>query len=152
VQRKVRRCVADLRLVYADPVALADRQKEGRSCLRGEALTYVDRYFASETTNPFLLAADRYRRVDITRVLQIKDGAKGGASWKVEWRETEVPRDGSSPGTVTGWAALVTVASSPGTTDEEIEANASGVYITGLDWRADSAPQIALPTTGEPAK
>ncbi|HEU4558348.1 MAG TPA: type IV secretion system protein [Longimicrobium sp.] len=140
IQPKIRKCIADLRVVYADPIALGDRQREGRACLRGEALAYVDRYFASEAANPFVLAGDRIRRVDVTRVLQIRDGAKGSNSWKVEWRETELPRDANSTGAVTAWGAIVTVSLIPGRTGEEIEANASGVFITGLDWRADSAP------------
>lgn len=154
IERKIRRCIADLRLIYADPIALGDRQIEGRACLRGEALGYVDRYFTAEATNPYLLAADRIRRVDVTRVLQIKDGAKGSNSWKVEWRETDIPRDGNSAGTVTAWAAIVTVLVDPGTNRVAIEANASGVFITGIDWRADSAPRLLPPnpTTVEPGK
>jgi type IV secretory pathway TrbF-like protein len=154
IERKIRRCIADLRLVYADPIALGDRQIEGRACMRGEALGYVDRYFTATATNPYLLAADRIRRVDVTRALQIKDGAKGSNSWKVEWRETEIPRDGNSAGTVTAWAAIVTVLVDPGTNGVAIEANASGVFITGIDWRADSAPRPLPPnpTTVEPGK
>jgi type IV secretory pathway TrbF-like protein len=146
IQAKIRKCIADLRLVYVDPIALGDRQREGRSCLRGDALTYVDRYFGSEDSNPFLLAAELTRRVDVTRVLQIKDGSEASQSWKVEWRETEVPRDANSGGTVTAWGAIVTVTVEAGRSDEEILANPSGVFITGLDWRADSAPR-ALPST-----
>ena len=151
IQPKIRKCIADLRLVYGDPVALGDRQREGRACLRGEALSYVDRYFGAESTNPYLLAAEITRRVDVTRVLQIRDGAQGSQSWKVEWRETEVPRDANSAGTVTAWGAIVTVTVDPGESDAEILTNPSGVYITGLDWRADSAPRsLPSPTTTVP--
>jgi type IV secretory pathway TrbF-like protein len=146
IEPKIRECIADLRLVYADPLALADRQREGRACLRGESLAYVDRYFSAESTNPFLLAAELARRVDVTRVLRIREGGRGTQSWKVEWRETELPRDANSAGTVTSWGAIVTVTVDPGDTDEEILANASGIFITGLDWRADSAPR-PLPAT-----
>jgi type IV secretory pathway TrbF-like protein len=147
IQPHVRKCIADLRMVYADPLALGDRQREGRSCLRGEALAYVDRFFSAESTNPYLLAAELTRRVDVTRVLQIRDGSRATQSWKVEWRETEIPRDANSSGSVTAWGAIVTVSVDPGDTDEEILANASGIYITGIDWRADSAPRALPPTS-----
>lgn len=154
IEPTIRKCVANLRIIYADPIALGDRQQEGRSCLRGEALGYVDRYFSASATNPYLLAAERIRRVDVTRVLQIRDGAKGSASWKVEWRETDIPRNANSAETVTAWGAVVTVSVVSPTTGAEIEANAAGVFITGIDWRADSAPRALppRPTTGEQGK
>lgn len=154
LQPTIRKCIGYLRVIYADPIALGDRQREGRACLRGEALSYVDRYFATETANPFLLAGELIRRVDVTRVLQIKDGVKGSNSWKVEWRETVLPRDANSPGSITAWGAIVTVTLEAGRTGEEIEGNASGVFITGLDWRADSAPHPlpSNPSSVEPAK
>ena len=133
--------IGKLRTIYADPIALNDVQIEARGRLCGEAIRYVDRYFGRKETNPYNLAGEKVRRVDVTNVLRI--GGENESRWKVEWVETEYPLGGAGGGsTEQAWGGVVTVTVEAPRTDAGIYASPYGICITELDWRATSAVRV----------
>lgn len=141
IRREIINTVGKLRTVYADPIALNDVQVEARGRLCGEAVRYVDRYFGRKETNPYTLAGEKVRRVDVSNVLRM--GGESESRWKVEWVETEYPLGGAGSGsTEQAWGGVVTVTVEPPRTDAGIYASPYGICISALDWRATSAARV----------
>jgi type IV secretory pathway TrbF-like protein len=140
--------IGKLRTVYADPIALNDVQIEARGRLCGEAIRYVDRYFGRKETNPYNLAGEKVRRVDVTNVLRM--GGESESRWKVEWVETEYPLGGAGGGsTEQAWGGVITVTVERPRTEAGIYASPYGICISELDWRATSAVRVVPQDGGQ---
>ncbi len=132
---EIRRLVAALRTVYTDPAAQLDLIDRGYFYTRGAARHFVDAYFSDPSRNPRLLSRDLVRQVDVTSILQIP----GSESWKVEWRETEIPIRGGNP-TISSWQANLRLSLIPPAEADEIVRNPLGIYVTDLIWTRVSDP------------
>lgn len=123
------RIIRNLRTVYADPGAQRDALYGAYAYLGPSAKATLDAYFTRPENDPRLLAQDRTRSVDVESVLQIPDSA----TWRVTWTEREQPR---FAGLVreSAWEAHLTLRFVPPKTDETIQANPLGLYVTSLTW------------------
>src|SRR5215207_3112381 len=129
VVAELTRFVANLRTVYADPIAQKDALFRAYAYLGPAAKATLDAYFARPENDPRLLAAHHTRHVEVESVLQIP----GSPTWRVTWTEREEPR---FAGLVreTAWEAHLTVRIVPPATADTIEANPLGLLVTRLTW------------------
>ncbi len=153
------RFVADIRTVYADPVAQRDAVFRAYGYVAGDARTFLEDYFSEPENDPRLLAAEMRRSVEIVSVIPVpvpgagRSGAAGGARpYRVRWNETSTSeRAGTS---VRAWEGYFTVEVQPPTSTEAVQRNPLGVFVTALSWSAlaGDAPAADVPTDeGAPA-
>jgi type IV secretory pathway TrbF-like protein len=55
------------------------------------------------------------------------------STWKIEWVETEYPTNGGTP-TRSAWEGYLGVRIVPPQTEDAIEMNPLGVYVTSINW------------------
>lgn len=136
ISAEIVRVINGLRTVYADPIAQGDATREGYGRVRGDARKFIDGYFSDPALNPWVLSENIVRQVDVSSVRRYP----GTDRWAVEWVEREIPIRGGSA-RVRNWKAEITTKVIPPRSREELMANFSGVYITGLDWQATTEPR-----------
>lgn len=104
----------------AEAYAMTDRQ--------GAAAQQLNDWFAAH--NPFKRAVDDMVGIAIESVLPIS-----GRTWRVEWREETRTRGGTVESS-RNWEATITVSVNAPTTDSEILANPTGLYVEAFSWSA----------------
>ena len=130
------RFVADIRTVYADPVAQRDAVFRAYGYVAGDARAFLEGYFSEPENDPRLLAAEMRRSVEIVSVIPVPvPGAAGGSRpYRVRWNETATSeRAGTS---VRAWEGYFTVEVQPPTSTEAVQRNPLGVFVTALSWSA----------------
>jgi type IV secretion system protein VirB5 len=93
----------------------------------GAALTFLNHYFAAN--DPFKRAATETVSAHVESVLPLP----GSNTWRVEWREDTVARDGR-PEFSKHWEATITVSINPPKTDAGILANPTGLFVEASPW------------------
>ena len=114
------------RTILADRVAMKRALEQVYAYLRGPARTVLDEYY--RTNNPFEIVKSYTVMPTVTSLLPLSDH-----SWQVRWTEETRGRDGTLLGK-SQWEAVLGVTIIPPTTQEAIEANPFGLYVTDLRW------------------
>jgi len=114
------------RTILADRVAMKRGLEQVYAYLRGPARTVLDEYY--RTHNPFEIVKTYIVQPTVTSLLPLSDH-----SWQVRWTEEQRGRDGTLLGK-SQWEAVLGVTIIPPTTQEAIEANPFGLYVTDLRW------------------
>ncbi len=137
------RFVADIRTVYADPVAQRDAVFRAYGYVAGDARAFLEDYFSAPENDPRLLAAEMRRSVEIVSIIPVPvPGAAGGARpYRVRWNETETSERGGR--SERAWEGYFTVEVQPPTTTEAVQRNPLGVFVTALSWSSLAGEPIA---------
>jgi type IV secretion system protein VirB5 len=114
------------RLVMADRVAMKRGLEQVYAHVRGPARTFLDEYY--RTNNPFEIVKTYTVMPTVTSLLPLSD-----RSWQVRWTEEQRALDGSLLGK-SQWEAVLGVAILPPSTQEAIEMNPFGLYVTEIRW------------------
>jgi type IV secretion system protein VirB5 len=94
--------------------------------VRGPARAYLDEHY--RTNNPFEVAKTYTVVPSVTSLLRVSD-----RSWQVRWTEEQRGIDGLPLGR-SHWEGLLTVDIVPPTTEDGIQVNPLGLYVTDLRW------------------
>jgi type IV secretion system protein VirB5 len=129
VRAQLARYIQDVRAVSIDVQAERDFINEAYAMVdkNGAALTFLNNYFAAN--DPFKRAATETISAHVESVLPLP----GSNTWRVEWREDTVARDGR-PEFSKHWEATITVSINPPTTDAGILANPTGLFVEASPW------------------
>jgi type IV secretory pathway TrbF-like protein len=91
------------------------------------ALSFLNAYFSAN--DPFTRAASETATAHVESVLPLP----GGKTWRIEWREDTLARDGR-PESSKQWGAIITVSINPPTSDAGVLANPTGLFIESCSW------------------
>jgi type IV secretion system protein VirB5 len=129
VRAQLARYIQDVRAVSIDVQAERDFINEAYAMVdkNGAALTFLNHYFAAN--DPFKRAATETVSAHVESVLPLP----GSNTWRVEWREDTVARDGR-PEFSKHWEATITVSINPPKTDAGILANPTGLFVEASPW------------------
>jgi type IV secretion system protein VirB5 len=128
IKASLARWVTDVRTVYIDGTALRQNIVDGYSMVASgsPAAQALNAYFHQH--NPFERAKNEVVSLQVEPPMPVTDH-----TWRLEWQETLTPRQGGTPITQ-NWAATVTFALTPPTTEKGIIANPAGIFITQFNW------------------
>ena len=128
IRAQLARWINDVRTVYLD--ASAERyvinEAYGMVDRQSPAFDALNEYFRANT--PFTRAQDTTVTVHVSSVLPISQ-----STWRIEWDEESLSRDGSSSGT-TDWQGTVTIAIHAPTDSNTILINPTGLYVQNFSW------------------
>jgi type IV secretory pathway TrbF-like protein len=129
VRAQLSRYIQDVRSVSIDVQAERDFIHEAYAMVdkNGPALTFLNNYFAAN--DPFKRAATDTVSAHVESVLPLP----GSNTWRVEWREDTVARDGR-PEFSKHWEATITVSINPPTTDAGVLINPTGLFVEASPW------------------
>ena len=129
IRAQLARYVQNVRAVSVDVQAERAFINEAYAMVdkNGAALAFLNDYFAAN--DPFKRAATDTVTAHVESVLPLP----GGKTWRIEWREDTVARDGR-PETSKYWEATVTVSLNPPTTDAGVLANPTGLFVEACSW------------------
>lgn len=128
IRDKLMRWIEDVRTVSTDQNTEAANVAEAYAALdkKSPAFDVVNGWFSA--SNPYQRAA----RESVTVKPSYLEW-RGGLTWRVGWREQVHPQDGAAP-PPKDIEADITVKVDPPNTDAGILANASGIFVTNLNW------------------
>lgn len=121
--------IRNLRTVFADPAAQRELAQRAYAFVNEGAAEFLNAYFSDPANNPVNLSRQFTRLVEVQSILPVPNSK----TWKVVWRETELPLLQGSPRT-TAWEAYLTADVMPPRTTETIEENPLGLYVTAISW------------------
>ena len=129
VRAQLARYIQDVRTVSIDVQAERAFINEAYAMVdkNSAALTFLNNYFAAN--DPFKRAATETVSAHVESVLPLP----GSNTWRVEWREDTVARDGR-PEFSKHWEATITVSINPPTTDAGILVNPTGLFVEASPW------------------
>jgi type IV secretion system protein VirB5 len=129
IRAQLARYVADVRAVSIDVQAERAFINEAYAMVdkNGAALTFLNEHFAAN--DPFKRAANETVTAHVESVLPLP----GGKTWRVEWREDTLARDGRLEGSK-NWEATITVSLNPPTTEAGVLANPTGLFVESCSW------------------
>jgi type IV secretion system protein VirB5 len=128
IKASLARWVTNVRTVYIDGSALRQNIVDGYSMVASgsPAAQTLNAYFHQQ--DPFVRAKNEVVSLQVEPPMPVTDH-----TWRLEWQETLTPRQGGTPITQ-NWAATVTFALTPPTTEKGIIANPTGLFITQFNW------------------
>ena len=91
------------------------------------ALAFLNEHFAAN--DPFKRAVSETVTAHVESVLPLP----GGKTWRIEWREDTLARDGR-PQLSRHWEATITVSINPPTTEAGVLANPTGLFVEACSW------------------
>ena len=91
------------------------------------ALTFLNEHFAAN--DPFKRASTETVTAHVESVLPLP----GGKTWRVEWREDTLARDGR-PEFSKHWEATLTISLNPPSTEAGVLANPTGLFVEACSW------------------
>ncbi len=118
--------VRGARQVMTDRVAMKKVLEQVYAYARGGARTVLDDYY--RTNNPFEVAKTYVVVPTVTSLLRLSS-----TSWQVRWTEEQRALDGQMLGK-SQWEGVVTTEIAPPTSDDAIQMNPLGLYVTDLRW------------------
>ncbi|MBA2571484.1 MAG: conjugal transfer protein TrbF [Gemmatimonadetes bacterium] len=121
--------IRNLRTVFADPAAQRELAQRAYAFVDENAAGFLNTYFSDPANNPVNLSRQFTRLVEVQSVLPVPDSK----TWKVVWRETELPLLHGSSRT-TAWEAYLSADVMPPRTTDTIEVNPLGLYVTAISW------------------
>jgi type IV secretory pathway TrbF-like protein len=129
IRAQLARYIQDVRAVSIDVRAERDFINEAYAMVdkNSAALTFLNNYFAAN--DPFKRAATETVSAHVESVLPLP----GSNTWRVEWREDTVARDGR-PEFSKHWEATITVSINPPKTDAGILVNPTGLFVEASPW------------------
>lgn len=129
IRAQLARYVQDVRTVSVDVQAERAFINEAYAMVdrNSAALSFLNEHFAS--SNPFERAATETATAHVESVLPLP----GGKTWRIEWREDTLARDGR-PEVSKHWEATVTVSINPPTTEAGVLANPTGLFVEACSW------------------
>ena len=129
VRAQIARYIQDVRTVSIDVQAERDFINEAYAMVdkNSAALTFLNHYFSAN--DPFKRASTETVSAHVESVLPLP----GSNTWRVEWREDTVARDGR-PEFSKHWEATITVSINPPTTDAAILVNPTGLFVEASPW------------------
>jgi type IV secretion system protein VirB5 len=129
VRAQIARYIQDVRTVSIDVLAERAFINEAYAMVdkNSAALTFLNNYFSA--TDPFKRATTETVSAHVESVLPLP----GSNTWRVEWREDTVARDGR-PEFSKHWEATITVSINPPTTDAAILVNPTGLFVESSPW------------------
>ena len=114
------------RQVIADRIAMKKGLEQVYAYARGPARAYLDEHY--RTNNPFEVAKTYTVVPSVTSLLRVSD-----RSWQVRWTEEQRGIDGLPLGR-SHWEGILTVDIVPPTTEDGVQVNPLGLYVTDLRW------------------
>jgi type IV secretion system protein TrbF len=129
VRAQIARYIQDVRTVSIDVQAERAFINEAYAMVdkNSAALTFLNNYFSAN--DPFKRASSETVSAHVESVLPLP----GSNTWRVEWREDTVARDGR-PEFSKHWEATITVSINPPTTDAAILVNPTGLFVEASPW------------------
>ncbi len=129
IRAQIARFIQDVRSVSIDVQAERAFIQEAYAMVdkNASAFTFLNSYFAAN--DPFRRAATETVAAHVESVLPLP----GSNTWRVEWREDTIARDGR-PEFSKHWEATVTVSINPPTTDAGILVNPTGLFVEASPW------------------
>lgn len=129
IRAQLARYVQNVRAVSIDVQAERAFTNEAYAMVNknSAALAFLNEYFAAN--DPFKRAASETVTAHVESVLPLP----GGKTWRVEWREDTLARDGR-PGFSKHWEATITVSINPPTTETGVLANPTGLFVEACSW------------------
>lgn len=129
IRSQLARFIFDVRSVFTDVLAQRALVTEAYAMVNqnGPAFPFLNSYFAANS--PFERAKTETVAVHVESVLPYP----GGKTWRVEWEETTIYRD-NQPTASKHWQATIGVMIEPPTTEQQILANPSGLYVESTSW------------------
>ena len=129
IRAQLARYIQDVRSVSVDVQAERAFINEAYAMVdkNGSALTFLNNYFAAN--DPFKRAASETVSAHVESVLPLP----GSNTWRVEWREDTIARDGR-PEFTKHWEATITVSINPPTTDAGVLINPTGLFVEASPW------------------
>ncbi|MFS2012858.1 conjugal transfer protein TrbF [Azospirillum sp. CT11-132] len=129
IRAQLARWVSNIRSVYVDAAAERALIDEAFAMLnkRGAAYPQILEHFRAN--DPFKRAESETVTVEVQSVLPISQD-----TWRVEWRESVMNRDGSVKQLPVSWQATVTISIAPPATEQAILMNPMGVYVNSYSW------------------
>lgn len=129
--------VRNVRTVVPSEAAEANVLARAYAYLDQGGAAFLNAYYGDPRNNPRVLGRTMTRTADVTAVLPVP--RTGGAGWRVQWTETEYPANGA-PAVTHAWDAYLSVRVSPPETEETIERNPLGLYVTSITWTRVGGP------------
>jgi type IV secretory pathway TrbF-like protein len=114
------------RQVMTDRIAMKKALEQVYSYARGPARTFLDEYY--RTNNPFETAKTYVVVPTVTSLLQLSP-----TSWQIRWTEERRGLDGLPLGK-SQWEGVLTTQVVPPSSEEVIQTNPLGLYVTDLRW------------------
>ena len=130
--------VRDVRSVMPSPAGEREVLTRAYGFVDQGAASFLNTYFADSANDPRAVARRATRIAEVTSVLPVPKSS----TWKVQWVETEYPANGGSPAR-TAWEGYFGVRIVPPQTEDAIELNPLGVYVTSINWTRTSGPAAA---------
>ena len=129
IRAQLARYIQDVRSVSVDVQAERAFINEAYAMVdkNGSALTFLNNYFAAN--DPFKRAESETVSAHVESVLPLP----GSNTWRVEWREDTIARDGR-PEFTKHWEATITVSINPPTTDAGVLVNPTGLFVEASPW------------------
>jgi type IV secretion system protein TrbF len=118
--------VRGARQVMTDRVAMKKVLEQVYAYTRGGARTFLDDHYRAN--NPFEVAKTYVVVPTVTSLLRLSP-----TSWQVRWTEEQRALDGQMLGK-SQWEGVITVEIAPPTSDDVIQMNPLGLYVTELRW------------------
>lgn len=114
------------RQVMTDRIAMKKGLEQVYAYARGGARTFLDDYY--RTNNPFEVAKTYVVVPSVTSLLRLSP-----TSWQVRWTEEQRTSDGLLLGK-SQWEGVVTTEIAPPTSEDAVQMNPLGLYVTDLRW------------------
>jgi len=129
IRAQLARYIQDVRSVSIDVQAERTFIQEAYAMVdkNASAFTFLNNYFAAN--DPFKRATIETVAAHVESVLPLP----GSNTWRVEWREDTIARDGR-PEFTKHWEATITVSINPPTTDAGILVNPTGLFVEASPW------------------
>jgi len=121
--------VRDVRSVMPSAAAESEVLARAYAFVDQGAAAFLNAYFGDVRNDPRVIGRTATRVVEVTSVLPVPKSA----SWKVQWVETEYPIVGGTP-VASAWEGYFGVRIVPPQTEDAIEINPLGVYVTSVTW------------------
>jgi type IV secretion system protein VirB5 len=129
IRAQLARYIQDVRTVSIDVQAERAFINEAYAMIdrNSGALAFLNAYFAAN--DPFKRAATETVTAHVESVLPLP----GGKTWRIEWREDTLARDGR-PELSKHWEATVTISINPPATEAGVLANPIGLFVEASSW------------------
>jgi type IV secretion system protein TrbF len=121
--------VRDARSVMPSAAGERDVLTRAYGFVDQDGAAFLNSYFADTANDPRVVARRATRIAEVTSVLPVPKSS----TWKIEWVETEYPVNGGTP-TRSAWEGYLGVRIVPPQTEDAIEMNPLGVYVTSINW------------------
>ncbi len=129
IRAQLARYIQDVRAVSIDVQAERAFINEAYAMVdkNSASLTFLNEHFAAN--DPFKRAVSETVTAHVESVLPLP----GGKTWRVEWREDTLARDGR-PEFSKHWEATITISLNPPTTEAGVLANPTGLFVEACSW------------------